>query len=140
MDPLLDGSSSAESSRYWDGVLGATLDARPIEPWRAYMQHVYVGLMRRWLTSSLPGPSLKTDLFEEAVTDHELLSKLGPGSVGLDCSPAIAAKAHDRLRGPAGDFASSLATCARSRCGEASLHAFWPGRRWTISPTSGTSR
>ena len=99
MDPALEGSSNAESSRYWDGVLGATLGARPIEPWRAYMRHVYVGLMRRWLASSIPGPSLKTDLFEEAVTDHELLSELGPGSLGLDCSPAIAAKAHDRLRG-----------------------------------------
>ena len=46
MDRPLEGSSNAESSRYWDGVLGATLDARPIEPWRVYMQHVYVGLIR----------------------------------------------------------------------------------------------
>jgi SAM-dependent methyltransferase len=97
MQGPLERPSYSEPSRYWDGVLGATLDARPIEPWRAYMRNVYVGLMRRWMPSSRSGPSLKTDLFEEAVTDHELLSELGPGSVGLDCSPAIAANAHRRL-------------------------------------------
>jgi SAM-dependent methyltransferase len=91
----------ATPSRYWDSVLDATLEARPIEAWRAYMRGVYVRLIRRWLTSARAGPGLKTDLFEEAVTDHELMSELGAGSVGLDCSPAIAAKARDRLHADA---------------------------------------
>jgi SAM-dependent methyltransferase len=94
----LDRPVDAAPAGYWDGVLGETLEARPIETWRAYMRDVYVDLIRRWLTASRPGPSLKTDLFEEAVTDHELMSELGSGSVGLDCSPAIAARASARLR------------------------------------------
>ena len=95
---LNERPADAAPSGYWDGILSATLGARPIEAWRAYMRDVYVGLMRRWLTSPHSGPGLKTDLFEEAVTDHELMSELGSGSVGLDCSPAIAATAADRLR------------------------------------------
>lgn len=98
MASRLDRPAGAAPGGYWDGVLSATLEARPIEAWRAYMRDVYARLMREWLTSSRSGPGLKTDLFEEAVTDHELMSELGSGSVGLDCSPAIAGRAHDRLR------------------------------------------
>ena len=94
--------SRSDSSRYWDGVLQATLDAPAIEVWRGYMRDVYVGLILRWLSSAGSGPALKTDLFEEAVTDHELISTLGSGSVGIDCSPAIAAKAHERLQATGG--------------------------------------
>jgi len=82
-------------------VLAVTLEAAPIEPWRVYMQRVYATLMRRWLPSPSTGPGLKTDLFEEATTSHELLSEMGAGSVGLDCSPAIVMAARGRLD-PAG--------------------------------------
>ncbi len=91
----------AHPPRYWDGVLGATLDAAPIEPWRAYMRRVYVGLIARWLPPVRVGRGLKTDLFEEAVCSHQVLSELGGGSVGLDGSPAIVAAARARL-GPMG--------------------------------------
>jgi SAM-dependent methyltransferase len=94
----LERPIDAAPGAYWDGVLHETLDAWPIETWRAYMRDVYVELMRRWLRSSRSGPGLKTDLFEEAVTDHELMSELGSGSIGLDCSRAIAAMASARLR------------------------------------------
>jgi len=93
---LADQSDSAPHG-YWDGVLDEMLATRPIEAWRAYMQHVYVELMRRWLPPSPQGLGLKTDLFEEAVTAHEVFSALGPGSVGLDVSPAITAAARRRL-------------------------------------------
>jgi len=82
---------------YWDGVLDEMLATPPIEAWRAYMRRVYVELVRRWLSPSAGGLGLKTDLFEEAVTPHEVLSQLGPGSVGVDVSPAVAVAARRRL-------------------------------------------
>jgi ubiquinone/menaquinone biosynthesis C-methylase UbiE len=40
---------------------------------------------------------MKTDLFEEAITSRHLLPALGPGSVGLECSPATVRAARERL-------------------------------------------
>jgi SAM-dependent methyltransferase/RimJ/RimL family protein N-acetyltransferase len=82
---------------YWDEVLTETLATMPIEPWRAYMCRVYADLIARWLPPPNGGIGLKTDLFEEAITSHQLLSELGSGSVGLDCSLAIVAAARARL-------------------------------------------
>lgn len=61
------------------------------------MRQVYKRLIQDWLLVGNPGRSLKTDLFEEAVSDHHLLSDLGPGSVGLDHSPAIVQAARQRF-------------------------------------------
>jgi SAM-dependent methyltransferase len=71
--------------------------ASPIDAWRGYMRRVYAELIRQWLPSAPAGLGLKTDLFEEAVTHHEVLSALGPGSVGVDVSPAVALAARQRL-------------------------------------------
>jgi GT2 family glycosyltransferase/SAM-dependent methyltransferase/ribosomal protein S18 acetylase RimI-like enzyme len=89
-------------SEYWDEVMaknGATLDQ-----WRAYMQRVYKKLIQQWLQGGDGGPGLKTDLFEEAVSARNLLPTLGPGSIGLDCSPAIAAAARQQLNGNGGRY------------------------------------
>ena len=67
------------------------------EAWRAYMRRVYADLVGRWFRTALAGRALKTDLFEEAVSDHHVLSELGPGSVGVDVSPAIASATRRRL-------------------------------------------
>jgi SAM-dependent methyltransferase len=88
--------SSAPS--YWDHVLEEALRAAPIRLWRAYMRGVYKGLMARWLPASGPGPRLKTDLFEEAITPYHLLPELGPRSVGVDGSLAIVQAARERLK------------------------------------------
>ena len=65
--------------------------------WRAYMAWVYRHLLQRCPAVTPPGRSLKTDLFEEAITPHHLLPDLGAGSIGVDCSPAIVQAAHERL-------------------------------------------
>jgi SAM-dependent methyltransferase len=90
-------SAPESSPAYWDRVLGEALAAASIEPWRAYMKRVYADLAHRWLGPASAGRGLKTDLFEEAVSAHALLSELGPGSVGLDCSLSIATTACGRL-------------------------------------------
>ena len=85
------------ASAYWDGVVEEAMDAASIHAWRAYMQSVYSDLARAWLPRGA-GVGLKTDLFEEATTSHHLLPELGPGSIGLDCSPAVVRAARARLR------------------------------------------
>jgi SAM-dependent methyltransferase/GNAT superfamily N-acetyltransferase len=89
--PRADGELPA----YWDGVLNEFQDAAPLTPWRAYMQHVYSQLVAAWMPA--PAPALKTDLFEEAVTPYHVLGELGPGSIGIDCSPGIVQQARKRL-------------------------------------------
>lgn len=85
-------------SEYWDHILPGTLRGAPIAVWRGYMQGVYARLMDRWLPATGPGRGLKTDLFEEAVTPHHLLAKLGSQSLGIDGSWAIVRAARERLR------------------------------------------
>ncbi|HWP47157.1 MAG TPA: class I SAM-dependent methyltransferase [Candidatus Limnocylindrales bacterium] len=87
---------------YWDEVLEEIRCSSPIEIWRAYMRRVYKRLLQDWLPIGNPGRGLKTDLFEEAVSDHHLLPDLGPGSVGLDHSSAIVQAARHRLLGKDG--------------------------------------
>ncbi len=84
-------------SGYWDKALEDSLGGPRLDAWRAYMRRVYLALVRRWLPSAGVAPGLKTDLFEEAVCQHGLLPELGPGSVGLDRSPAVARAAQRRL-------------------------------------------
>ena len=59
------------------------------------MQRVYGRLVATWL--SAPGPALKTDLFEEAITPYHVLGELGPGSIGIDWSSEIVQAARKRL-------------------------------------------
>ena len=86
------------ASGYWDDVFRKTRQAPESEVWRAYMRRVYVGLLQRWRPSPGSGIGLKTDLFEEAVGADHLLTDLGTGSIGLDCSLSIACAARARVR------------------------------------------
>jgi SAM-dependent methyltransferase/GNAT superfamily N-acetyltransferase len=90
-------TQATDTAEYWDEVVADALAAPPIEAWRAYMRRVYASLVARWLPPVSGGLGLKTDLFEEAVSSHHLLSTLGPGSVGLDYSPAVVRAARKRL-------------------------------------------
>lgn len=90
-------SAPVYGSQYWDQVLTETCRAAPTHAWRAYIQRVYRRLIRDWLPTTSSGGSLKTDLFEEAITPHHLLADLGPGSVGIDLSPAVVQAARERL-------------------------------------------
>jgi SAM-dependent methyltransferase len=95
---------SQPSSRYWDEVLWETRRGRPLDAWRDYMRRVYGRLLHDWLPPLVGGRSLKTDLFEEAVTPHHVLPDLGPGSVGLDLSLAVVQAARARLSSTPGSF------------------------------------
>jgi SAM-dependent methyltransferase/GNAT superfamily N-acetyltransferase len=84
-----------ELPAYWDGVLRDFHRAGSLDPWRAYMRRVYGRLVSAWMPAT--APALKTDLFEEAITPHHVLGELGPGSIGIDCSPAIVQAARQRV-------------------------------------------
>jgi SAM-dependent methyltransferase len=88
---------------YWDDVAVKFAQHDPSLTWRAYMQAVYRDLIQRWLVSAAPGAAatsgvtLKTDLFEEAVTPHHLIDALGPQGIGIDISRAVVRAASQRL-------------------------------------------
>ena len=96
-NPAMAEAGSEIRSGYWDRILDEFAHAPALDPWRAYMRRVYGRLITEWIGPSAPGPALKTDLFEEAITPHHVLGDLGPGSFGIDCSPAIASAAQKRL-------------------------------------------
>jgi SAM-dependent methyltransferase len=92
-----DSPPPAFGQDYWGRILTETRRGAPIAVWRAYMQQVYRSLIQMWLPAVNPGRGLKTDLFEEAVTEHHLLPELGPRSVGIDGSVAVVQAARHRL-------------------------------------------
>lgn len=61
------------------------------------MRRVYGGLIRRWLKAAPGGLSLKTDLFEEAISLHYPLADLGSRTAGMDGSPAVVKSARTNL-------------------------------------------
>lgn len=93
-----DSMQFIQGRLYWDEILAESSRGAPLVAWRSYMQRVYRRLLMDWLPAAASGVGLKTDLFEEAVSSHYLVSDLGPGSVGVDCSPAIVQAARRRLR------------------------------------------
>ncbi|MBL0169934.1 MAG: class I SAM-dependent methyltransferase [Gemmatimonadaceae bacterium] len=82
---------------YWDDIAIAVGQHDPSATWRAYMQAAYRDLLTRWFAGTHPGPTLKTDLFEEAVTPHHLFHDLGTQGIGLDVSPGVVHSAARRL-------------------------------------------
>jgi len=62
------------------------------------MRRVYLRLVNQWLFRDDCGYVLKTDLFEEAVSPHNLLPDLGTRSLGIDTSPVVVGAARERLR------------------------------------------
>lgn len=83
---------------YWDRVLLEFHRGASIRIWRAYMQKIYKRLITDWLPEINSGLNLKTDLFEEAISSHHLLSELGSESIGIDCSLEMVIAARERLR------------------------------------------
>jgi hypothetical protein len=82
---------------YWDRIVAEARCGQPISAWRAYMRRVYLRLTSEWLPYIDPYRSLKTDLFEEAVSPHHLLTDIGAESVGIDNSFDVVRAARDRL-------------------------------------------
>jgi hypothetical protein len=91
-------SDSKNKFDYWDQIYQETTISPQLKVWRAYMQELYLELVTKWINNFEQSPCLKTDLFEEAITEHNLLSLFPDGSVGLDCSLSISKAANKRLK------------------------------------------
>lgn len=74
------------SSEYWDGLLTEFKSQSPaLRLWRAYMRQVYSRLIGQWFGQA-PATCLKTDLFEEAISEEGPLQDLSPQALGMDGS------------------------------------------------------
>lgn len=81
--------------------------------WRQYMQRIYIRLLYKWAGDSLPEPSLKTDLYDEAITAKNMLpilAKKSGFSIGMDISSDVASRAKNKL-GNQGTYKAALVVC-----------------------------
>lgn len=104
-----------QSPAYWDDIAGQFGDERQSVTWRAYMQHCYTELARRWFADVPEGPTLKTDLFEEAITPYHLFETLGAQPAGMDLSFAVVREARARWRREHGSAAEPRFVVADAR-------------------------
>lgn len=86
------------SVEYWDDIAEQFGADRQSATWRCYMQQRYTQLVQRWFAGTPVGPTLKTDLFEEAVTPYHPFGELGTQAMGYDLSPAVVRQARARLQ------------------------------------------
>jgi SAM-dependent methyltransferase len=80
---------------YWDGVANNKSICNREELWRAHLKNIY----QRFI-SGHGGIALKTDLYDEAISEHNLLSLLEQHYqqvVGLDHSSTVAQRARQRI-------------------------------------------
>lgn len=78
-----------DANRYWDSVAGRWQEDRPQKLWRAYCDTLNGKLIRRFLAGRQVGQALKTDLFDEAMSDSGLVPYLADTArsvVGIDLS------------------------------------------------------
>ena len=99
------------TAEYWDDVADSFGHHDPSATWRAYMQAAYRELMDKWFADAPPGATLKTDLFEEAITPHHLFGALGPNGVGMDVSLSVVRAAAQRLTHEGSRAASRVLVC-----------------------------
>ena len=71
------------------------------DAWRKNLKKIYENLLLRWQVSSKNAFVLKTDLFDEAQTDHGLIPLVSNSSgrfIGMDLSFNVAARAREKLK------------------------------------------
>jgi SAM-dependent methyltransferase len=87
-----------EESQYWEAVGRSWQDARRAELWRAGTDALHARLLARWRPHDPVEYLLKTDLFDEAVSDglYPLLSTWALRFVGIDVAGQTVRAARDR--------------------------------------------
>ncbi len=81
----------------WDRVVEDFQQTPALDTWRGYMKEVYCRLTRRWFETAPAGRRLKTDLFEEAICPQHPMAEFPAGSLGMDGSISVVAKAKSNL-------------------------------------------
>ena len=91
------GQEDRSAARYWDAEVEKARGAAADGLWYRYMRAIYEGVLAG-LGGPPSGPSLKTDLYEEAVAQDAPLAGLPGPRFGIDTSAAVVAGARDNLR------------------------------------------
>jgi SAM-dependent methyltransferase len=86
------------SVRYWDRVVGVWTARQKDALWRAHSDAVNLALVAKGLSGRRLRYVLKTDLFDEAVSDglYPLIQSHATKVVGIDLSPKVVGAAHAR--------------------------------------------
>jgi SAM-dependent methyltransferase len=89
--------------QYWDRVGATWKQERPDLLWRLYSDAVSRRVLDEWLPADRVDRLLKTDLFDEAVTDglYPLLKRRARHVVGIDLSTTVLAQAAKGFSGDA---------------------------------------
>jgi ubiquinone/menaquinone biosynthesis C-methylase UbiE len=98
--------------KYWDQVVAKTAHGTPLDIWRSYMRKVYGNLIAD-CSEAFAGTGMKTDLFEEAVSEHAPIRDLANDSIGLDGSLAVVQAAKQRLPAAAKSYRLLVADLRR---------------------------
>jgi len=82
---------SPSDKEYWESVAEQWISSQPDSLWRRHSDAVNSSLLRRWLPAGGVQQLLKTDLFDEAVSEglHKPLADCASRLVGIDVSPEI---------------------------------------------------
>ena len=103
---------------YWDLIAPQSGTAEREDLWRAHLKDVYQRLGIRWRHKGSVERTLKTDLYDEAVSRHPLISLLGSDCnrvVGADVSFETARAAKRRLKDAGEDGIQIAVSDARSQ-------------------------
>jgi len=101
---------------YWDTIIAESTGGGHEDLWRAHLKEVYKGLMDRWGENLCEGSTLKTDLYDEAISDHSLISLCGRecSVIGTEGSFGVAMAAKKRVRNKCGGLRNVVCSDIRS--------------------------
>ena len=119
-----DGETRGFGNAYWDAIAAESAGRGREELWRAHLRELYRNLKDRWRQAEKPLCTLKTDLYDEAVSTHNLISLFGTESeriVGTDVSLETARAAKRRMADEWGGWSSIAVSDARRQAFKSSV-------------------
>jgi len=108
---------------YWGSISTKFSRGNNERLWRAHLQEVYRSLLDRWFEDSPAAYALKTDLFDEAISEHGLIPlcwKKCERTVGTEISLEVARTAKKNLNREGHSWKNAV-------CSNITLLAFKPG-------------
>ncbi len=86
------------ATREWEPYADDWIARKPQDLWRRHSDAVNALLLSRWMPGGISDRTLKTDLFDEAVTDglYPVLAERSRVVLGMDVAPAVLRAARDR--------------------------------------------
>ena len=92
--------TNISGGHYWDFIDKRSNVEQSEDFWRAHLREVYQVLKARWREESKCGLTLKTDLYDEAISSYNLISLFGSDCeqiIGTDLSFVTALAAKNRI-------------------------------------------